>query len=141
MKPQETWSFSCPLEDVDVPRILREAGPDARLVRFTIGEKQYTAISLAYARKSGEALAAIDGAEPDPGPYGDYIDWEGEQPCYLCSNCSGDDGPNTRADGEVQISCWSAARYRDAGCDWALSRDPKCVEKFLEVKTTKVEVF
>lgn len=46
MKSKESWSFSAPLADVDVPRIIREsrlATTSGRVVRFTIDGKTYTA--------------------------------------------------------------------------------------------------
>jgi hypothetical protein len=44
MQPKDSWSFSCPLTEVNVRRILREARcVDGNVVRFTIDGKVYTA--------------------------------------------------------------------------------------------------
>jgi hypothetical protein len=46
MRPTESWAFSAPLSQVDVPRIIREsrlATTPGRVVRFTIDGKTYTA--------------------------------------------------------------------------------------------------
>lgn len=44
MKTKDTWQFSAPLTEVNVRRILREAGvADGNVVRFTIDGKVYTA--------------------------------------------------------------------------------------------------
>lgn len=44
MKPSETWSFSCVLRDVDLPRIVKETGlyRDGGVVLVTIDGKPYT---------------------------------------------------------------------------------------------------
>lgn len=77
MKPKQSWEFSCPLEDVNIDRILKEAGPDARLVRFTIDGKTYTAIRVAYARAEAEKHADAVGRDVDYGPNNDGINWGG----------------------------------------------------------------
>lgn len=46
MKPESTWQFSAAIENVDVVRVLREAGPAARCVRLTIDGKVYTAVNI-----------------------------------------------------------------------------------------------
>lgn len=45
MKPSNDWRFSCPLSEVDVFRIVKEAGPAAKCVRLTIDGKTYTAVN------------------------------------------------------------------------------------------------
>lgn len=47
MKTKSNWKFSAALEDVDVPRILREAlesTPDAKCVRFVVDGHVFTAV-------------------------------------------------------------------------------------------------
>lgn len=52
-----SWKFSAPLKLVDVNRILKEAGPYAKCVRFSIDGKVYTAVN---SKKVGVL--------PDPNP-------------------------------------------------------------------------
>lgn len=46
MKPDHDWKFSAAINKVDVVRVLREAGRNAKCVRFTIDDKVYTAMNI-----------------------------------------------------------------------------------------------
>ena len=45
MKPNVSWQFSCPVNQIDVLRILREAGPETKCVRLTVDGKVYTIVN------------------------------------------------------------------------------------------------
>lgn len=140
MKAKKTWTFSCPLEEVDVARILREAGPEARAVRFTIDGKWYVAINREWLREQGW----VDETSQDP-----VIDWTRafpEEPGYVDDRGDTAEYPVSRRgdfrDGEVLVEC--DANY-DC-CDgherrWAITRDLAWAQNFLDLVETTVEVF
>lgn len=45
MTPDKDWRFSVPINRVDAHRIVTEAGPAAKCVRFTVDGKTYTAVN------------------------------------------------------------------------------------------------
>jgi hypothetical protein len=50
MKSDKTWTFSSPIDNVDIKRILRESGRDTRCIRLTIDKKVYTLVNLRTAK-------------------------------------------------------------------------------------------
>lgn len=110
-----SWKFSAPLKLVDVNRILKEAGPYAKCVRFSIDGKVYTAVN---SKKVGVL--------PDPNKN------------YKCDGYSVTDfAPSERdSNGDVLLNFFSDHPFTT----WRIYRDDRTKEIVDRVKVS-VEVY
>lgn len=77
MKSKQSWQFSCEPSALDLNRIVREAGKDARVVRVTVGNDVFTAVNQDWLDSTGNSIKWKDETPPR------YIGSDMEKPCRV----------------------------------------------------------